>query len=166
MLRRRVKFRPNSLHMPDALDLLIRDLKRLSGSAQVGALDEETARKLAFSEFGTVHAPTRPTLSAATDRAERDIFAAVDRKVAAVLTGKSRTGRAIVQDVGADLAEQVREEIGNNVPPPLAASTIRARQRRGNADTRTLVDSGDMQRGIGVESKDGVGTWPDEDEDE
>lgn len=148
--------------MPDVLDILLRDLKRLSAGAAVGAHDEANAAKLAYAEFGTPIAPARPALSAATDRAQAAVFAAVARKVGAVLDGRSRAGEAIVQDVGADLAEQVRDEIGNNLPPPLADSTIAARRRRGNLSTRTLVDSGDMQAAIKSEARAGENQWPDD----
>lgn len=155
--------------MPDPLDLLLRNLQRLNAATAVGAHDEENARKLAYSEFGSAVEPSqtregaviRPTLSAVTDRSERAISAAIDRKVAAVLDGKTRTGVAIMQDVGADLAEMVREEIGNNTPPPLAPSTVASRRRRGK-DERTLVDSGDMQVSIRAETRDGENVWPDE----
>lgn len=146
--------------MPDPLDLLLRNLQRLSAATAVGAHDEDNAQKLAYSEFGTVNAPARPTLSAVTDRNERAIGAAIDRKVGAVLDGKTRTGVAIMQDVGADLAEMVRDEVGNNTPPPLAPSTAASRRRRGK-DERTLVDSGDMQRGIRAETREGENVWPD-----
>lgn len=149
--------------MPDDLDILLRHLKRASSSVAVGALDGETARKLSYSEFGTVREPARPTLTAATDRAEASIFRAVDRKVHALLDGRATTGRAIMQEVGNELAELVRDEIGNNTPPPLADFTIAARRRRGNFIERTLVDSGDMQRGIKAEVRDGEGGWPDAD---
>lgn len=148
--------------MPDPLDLILRDLRRMSASAAAGAHDEENAKKLAFAEFGTVNAPARPAMSAAVDRSQGAVFASVTRKVAAVFDGQTRSGVAIVTDVGADLAELVRDEIGNNTPPPLAESTIAARRRRGNTSTRTLVDSGDMQRSIKVETREGEDSWPDD----
>lgn len=148
--------------MPDALDIILRDLQRMSAGAAVGAHDEVNATKLKRQEFGTPTIPPRPTLTAATDRAERPIFDAVARKVRAVLDGKSRAGEAIVQDVGADLAEQVRDEIANNVQPPLAESTKASRRRRGK-DDRTLVDSGDMKASIRVETRADEDQWPNED---
>lgn len=137
--------------MTDPLDRIIRDLTRMHGSAAVGALDEENARKLLFSEFGTVTAPPRPTLSVATDAARPSIDRAIASKVGAVLDGKSSaTGVQILGAVGRDLAEQVRERIDNNTPPELAPSTLATRRRRGQGD-RTLVASGDMMRSIDVE---------------
>lgn len=146
--------------MPDALDLLIRDLSRIDARARVGALDEVNATKLAHSEFGTLHAPPRPTISAATDRAEGDIHAAIKRRVLCVIDAtRTVDGKTILGEVGGMLKEQVQEAIGNNTPPPLAPSTLAARRRRGNESTRTLVDTGDMQASITVETKATTKEW-------
>lgn len=147
----------------DDLDRLIRHLSRLPAAARVGALDEENARKLSYSEFGTVTAPPRPALSATTDRNASAVHRAVSRRVGAVIDGKTaQTGEAILGAVGADLAEEVRNAIDSNTPPPLAPSTIAARRRRGNSSDRTLVDTGEMMRSITVDTKAGVGDWQDE----
>lgn len=149
--------------MPDGLDILIRDLQRLNARARVGALDEENAQKLAYQEFGTEQAPARPTLSATTDRAEDDINRAIDRRIKDVIEGKrSATGETIMAEVGSMLAEQVREAIDNNTPPPLAPSTLAARRSRGNDSTRTLVDTGAMRESITTETKAGASEWPGE----
>jgi hypothetical protein len=147
--------------MPDPLDLLIRDLSRIDARARVGALDEENATKLHHSEFGTLHAPPRPTLSAATDRAEGDIHAAIKRRLLGVIDStRTIDGKTILGEVGGMLAEQVKEAIGNNTPPnPLAPPTLAARRRRGNESTRTLVDTGDMQASITVETKASTKGW-------
>ncbi len=147
----------------DDLDRLILRMQRLPASARVGALDEANAQKLAYSEFGTANEPPRPTLSAATDRNVNAVHRAVERRVALVVAGKStQTGQDILADVGQDLAEEVQNEIDGNVQPALAASTLAARRRRGNASERTLVDTGDMLRSIKVEAKRGDDGWPDE----
>lgn len=156
----------------DELDRLIARMSRLDARARVGALDEENARKLSLQEFGSAQDPAgpkgehnviRPTLSAATDRNANAVQRAVDRRIAAVVAGRSaQTGQDILADVAEDLAEEVRNEIDGDVPPPLAPSTLAARRRRGNSSERTLVDSGDMLRSIEVEAKRGDGGWPDE----
>lgn len=144
--------------MHDALDALIARMSRLPASAQVGALDEENAQKLARQEFGTRTAPMRPTLSAATDRAEGAINRAIARRVGMVIDGAdARDGEVLLGEVGEMLAEEVRDAIDNNTPPPLAPSTIANRRRRGNESTRTLVDSGKMRLSIRVETKRGAG---------
>ena len=148
--------------MPDAFDHLVADLKRLNGSARLGALDEVNAQKLAYSEFGTATAPMRPTLSATFDQTKGAMQRSVDRRVAAVLDGKSHaSGRAIVSAVAEEEADLVREAINGDTPPALAASTLAARRRRGNGSTRSLVDTGQMLASIAVESKDDVKPWQD-----
>jgi hypothetical protein len=148
--------------MPDALDQLIRDLSRLDARARAGSLDEENATKLSYSEFGTTTAPMRPTLSAATDRAEGDIARAIDRRVAQVIAGqRTMTGKTLLGEVAGMLQEQVVEAIDGNTPPELAPSTLAARRRRGNESTRTLVDTGAMKASITTEAKDGASDWPD-----
>jgi len=146
----------------DGLDELLRDFKRLDARARTGALDEVNATKLAYQEFGTEHAPARPTLSATTDRAEGDVNAAIKRRVKDIIDGKrSIDGRTLLAEVGGMLAEQVREAIDNNTPPPLADSTLAARRSRGNDSTRTLVDTGAMRASITTEAKGDAGDWPD-----
>lgn len=150
--------------MRDALDQMIVDLARLDGAAEVGALDPETARKLSYAEFGTRKGvPPRPVLTMTTDRLEKAMNRAVDRKVAEVLDGRGRglTGEEIVADVGRDLAEEVRNGIDGDTGEPLAESTKRSRRRRGK-DTRTLVDSGDMMRGIKVRTSADPGGFTDD----
>lgn len=141
--------------MPDLLDKILADLRRLNGSAVVGALDGVNATKMAWQEFGTNRAPARPTLSTTTDAATSSVFRSIQRQVGEVLDGQGRgvTGREIVAGLARDLAEEVQNAIDNNTPPPLAPSTAAARRRAGK-DTRTLVDTGDMLRSIGVETSD------------
>jgi len=155
----------------DALDQLIRDLSRLDARARTGSLDEENATKLALQEFGSTVEPLkerdgavlRPSLSAATDRAEGDINRAIDRRVAQVIHGqRTMTGKTLLGEVAGMLQEQVVEAINGNTPPELAPSTLAARRRRGNESTRTLVDTGDMMASITTEAKDGASDWPDD----
>ncbi len=94
--------------MPDAFDRLVLDLKRMNASARVGALDEANAKKLSYSEFGTVTEPPRPTLSAVFDQTEGAMKRAIDRRLGAVLDGKShKSGEAILAEVAEDEAALV-----------------------------------------------------------
>lgn len=148
--------------MPDAFDRIVADLRRLNGSAQVGALDKATATKLAYSEFGTVTEPPRPTLSAAFDANRGAITRSIDRQVGDVLDGRSEaSGREIMTRTGAALAELVVEAIDGNTPPENAPSTLAAKRRRGQGD-RTLVATGAMRDGIRVETRDDARDWPDD----
>lgn len=148
--------------MPDAFDRLVADLARLNGTARVGALDEENATKLSYSEFGTTTEPPRPTLSATFDQSEAAMRRAIDKRIGAVLDGKSSaSGRVILSEVAEEEAELVREAIDGNTPPPLADSTLAARRRRGNDSDRSLVDTGRMLGSIRVESKNDTKPWDD-----
>lgn len=154
--------------MADDFDRLLADMRRLDGRARVGALDEVNAQKLQWAEFGTVddegqtREPARPTISAAFDRTQATMRRAIDRKIGAVIDGKSEAGgRRILSEVGEDFAEVVREEIDNNVPPVNAPSTLAAKRRAGQGD-RTLVATGSMRDSIRVESKDDAKDWPEE----
>lgn len=148
--------------MPDAFDRLVADMRRLSGSAQVGALDETNAQHLAYSEFGTVNEPPRPTLSAAFDANKGALQRAIDRRVKDVIDGRSEaSGEQIMAAVGEDLRELVVEAIDNNTPPENAPSTLAAKRRKGQGD-RTLVATGAMRDGIKVETKNDARDWPDE----
>jgi hypothetical protein len=143
--------------MPDAFDQLIRDFSALSATADIGALDEATATKLQRTEFGTLTARPRPTLSAATDRNAGAINRAIDSRIKQVIdTRRAMTGETLLGEVGEMLAEEVRDAIDNNTPPPLAASTLAARRKRGNFSARTLVDTGKMRLGIGVKTARGA----------
>jgi len=134
-------------------DQVLRGVGGLSASAVVGALDEENAQKLWWSEMGTPTADPRPTLSVTTDRLRPAIDRAIRTDVQAVLDGRGRgvTGQEMLADVGRDLAEEVQNAIDGNTQPPLAASTLRQRRRRGQGD-RTLVATGEMLRSIKVKT--------------
>lgn len=156
--------------MPDDFDRLLADMKRLDARARVGALDETNAQKLNWMEFGTIdeegeqRIQPRPTITAAFDRTKATMRRAIDRKIGAVIDGKSEAGgRRILSEVGEDFSEVVREEIDNNTPPPLADSTVAQKRRKGQSD-RTLVATGEMRESIRVESKSDSGRWVDDGE--
>ena len=143
----------NTRDIKTGWDQVLRGVGGLSASAVVGALDEENAQKLSWAETGTLTAPPRPTLTVTTDRLRPAINRAIQADVQAVLAGKGRgvTGQEVLADVGRDLAEEVQHAIDGNTQPPLAASTLRQRRRRGQGD-RTLVATGEMLRSIKVET--------------
>lgn len=124
----------------DALDKLLKDLKKLDGEARVGVFDPENAEKMAFAEFGTRTAPPRPVLSATFDRNEKSMERAIDNQIRTVLDGKSKTGDQILGKVGKDLQELVVEQIQGSFGKALKPSTIKGRKSRGNMDTRPLID--------------------------
>jgi len=134
--------------MTDDLDRLAADFGRLSATVVVGARDERSARLLGYAEFGTRTAPARPAVSRAYDAHLGAVDRSIDRAVARVADGVSHaTGTAILHDVGEDLREVFVDALKSNTPPPLAASTLRGRRRRGNLDTRSLIDRSLLQPG-------------------
>ena len=143
----------NTRDVKTGWDQVLRGVGRLSASAVIGALDEENAQKLAYSELGTSTADPRPTLSVTTDRLRPAIYRAIQADVQDVLENKARgaTGQEVLADVGRDLAEEVQNAIDGNTSPPLADSTLRQRRRRGQGD-RTLVATREMLRSIKVET--------------
>lgn len=150
--------------MPDALDRLIVQFGRYDASGRAGVFGpdhEEEAFHLACAEFGTVRGePPRPTVTATWDASEGAVVRSVAARTRAFVDGDITSGEAILRPVVADLAELQREAIGGDTPPPLAESTKAARRRRGNASTRTLVDTGKMQGAVDSETKPGGEGWP------
>lgn len=131
----------------DELDRMIRRLSKLTASVEVGAFDEKNAQKLSYAEFGTRTAPPRPVLSATYDAAEGALDRAIDKGIGQVLDGQDITGGQIMQGVGEDLAELVKEQIHGSFGKSLAPSTLKARRRRGNPDSTTLIDRSSLKPG-------------------
>lgn len=151
--------------MADGLDNLIRLLGRLDASGRAGIMDdEENASKLTFAEFGTVTAPPRPTMGPAYD--EQAITEALAGGMRRAVDGAARggpstlDGQSIVGEAVEALADRIRGNIESNTPPPLAESTIRSRQARGNSSTATLIDTGKMRGAVRSETRRGSKGWP------
>jgi hypothetical protein len=77
----------------------------------------------------------------------------------AAIEGDAHRADQILTAVGIAGRNAVVKKISSNIPPPLKPATIRARQRRSKgskyrrkaataADTRTLVDTGQLRRSI------------------
>lgn len=133
----------------DGFDKLIKRMSKLTAMASVGAMDPESAAKLGYAEFGTSTAAPRPVLTGVTDANKGAINRSLDRAINKVLDGQDRTGQQIMQDVGDQLAELVREEIGgeSRFKKALKPSTIQGRRRRGNTDDTPLVDRSILEDG-------------------
>jgi hypothetical protein len=127
--------------MADDLDRLIEGL--VDASAKVGVInDPANAIKAAAAEFGLGNSPRRSFLDPAAGA-----FEVSDKAADLLVTGGTRE---MLREASDDLADIVVENLMSNTPPPLAASTIAARQRRANPSTRTLVDTWDLVRAIDV----------------
>jgi hypothetical protein len=136
----------------DEMDRLIARLKRGDAVARIGVLDdEEAALHLWWAEFGTLHAPPRPTLTAAYDEAEGALARAMEKGLRRLVFGQASAADGALRPVAEDLLELVVDRVDGNTPPELAPSTIAARRRRDNYSTRTLVDTRHMLESIALD---------------
>lgn len=120
---------------------LMRELE--AESVDVGALDPETAEKLAFAEFGTSRAPARPvirqTLEARRAQLGKTMAAELDAMIA---TGRPR--EKALEAIGTAVAAELRAAIYAFSDPPNAPSTILKKLKND-----PLVDTGRMAERIG-----------------
>jgi hypothetical protein len=131
----------------DDFDRLIRRLEKMNATAEIGAVDEKAAEKLAYAEYGTRTAPARPVLSETYDKSEGAIKRAIDNHLKKVIDGKQETGVQLLESVGEDLLEVVREEMQAGFGKSLKPSTIKGRRHRGNMDTTQLIDPSLLENG-------------------
>lgn len=64
------------------------------------------------------------------------------------LDGRPEQVKNNLNAVGIIASSSVNAKISSNIPPPLAASTLAARRRRGRTGTKTLVDIGQLLKSI------------------
>jgi hypothetical protein len=131
----------------DELDRMIKRFSKLTASVEIGVFDEKNAQKLSYAEFGTRTAPPRPVLSATYDQAESSLDRAIDKALGQVIDGKDMTGGQLLQGVGEDLAELVKDQIHGSFGKALKPSTLKARRKRGNPDSTTLIDRSSLEPG-------------------
>lgn len=92
--------------------------------------------------------PARPTLRPGIRDARVEIERRLRLAGQAALAGKPASVRAQFAAAGQAGASAVKAKINSNVGPPLAASTLAARKRRGVKRTNTLVDTGQMRNAV------------------
>lgn len=92
--------------------------------------------------------PARPTLKPGVRDARVEIERRLRLAGTAALEGKPSSVRAQFAAAGQAGASAVKAKINSNVGPPLAASTLAARKRRGLKRTNTLVDTGQMRNAV------------------
>lgn len=146
----------------DNTSLITRRLNGATGRRAIAGIfspgREEEAAKLGYQEFST-RAPgsvQRQTVAPAFDQGEegvvRDLAANIDDAVDGSLTP------GLVPELTAQmLADNIRERIESNTPPPLQESTKAARRHRGITGTRTLIAAGDMLKAVEHDVRDGAG---------
>lgn len=92
--------------------------------------------------------PARPFMR----RTVEEKKAAWAKAAAQLMTGHPQGAEAALHIVGEIMAKDIQATIESTVPPPLKASTIAAKRRRGKKNpTQTLIDSGAMQEAVAFE---------------
>lgn len=96
--------------------------------------------------------PERPFIRGTFEKEQAALAAVATKAGAGVMSGRLSNGRAL-DLLGGWGAGAVKKYIarGAPIPPPLAASTIEARRRRGAYSTRPLADRGHLLNSINHE---------------
>jgi phage gpG-like protein len=92
--------------------------------------------------------PARPFMEPGIEEAKPEIGDGFQKAGVAALEGKSDVMMKSLHGIGIRASTSVRNKINEGIPPPLAASTIAARKRRGRTGTKPLVDTGAMRNSI------------------
>ena len=101
-------------------------------------------------EFGVpeMNIPARPTIIPGVRACQAKVAAYLKvAGLAAVSADQARVDRAL-NAAGLTAQASIRNEFLNNQFPPLAASTIAARLRRGRTGTRPLIDTAQFRNSI------------------
>jgi hypothetical protein len=86
----------------------------------------------------------RPGISDAQDKIARQLGNAAE----AAIEGDASSAETSLESAGLVAQNAVRNKINTGDFTPLAASTIRARKRRGRSGTRPLIDTGSLRNSI------------------
>ena len=92
--------------------------------------------------------PQRQFLEPGIKDANAGIVVRMTKAAQGALDGQPDVVMNNLNAVGIIAASSVKMKISSNIPPPLAASTLAARRRRGRTGTRTLIDTGQLRNSI------------------
>lgn len=98
-----------------------------------------------WNEFGTRNIPERSFFRSTMDENVSKINAWREAAVDKILRGGSV--EEALRDIGFKIMVLIQNKIKSNVPPPLAPSTVRAKEEKGRPPV-TLIDSGLMLRSV------------------
>ncbi len=98
-----------------------------------------------FHEFGTATIPERSFIRAWYDESQAQIMAAFRAVMKSVARGEITQAQAFAQ-LGSLFVGQIQERIVNQIPPPLAESTILAK-----GSSTPLIDTGQLRASITFE---------------
>lgn len=99
-----------------------------------------------WNEFGTSTSPERSFLRSAIDDNASELNAYREELLANIIF-KGWTIEKALEALGIRIQFLIQNKIKSNIPPPLSASTIASKKRKGVAPV-TLIDSGLMLRSI------------------
>ncbi len=92
--------------------------------------------------------PARPVMEPGIQAAKGKIVNDFKSGARAALAGSGEGVQRALHRAGIDAADSIRGKINDGPPPPLAASTIAARKRRGHESEKTLVESAQMRNAV------------------
>jgi hypothetical protein len=92
--------------------------------------------------------PARPSMEPGIKDAQSAITKRFRNAGEAALDGKPDVTMKEFHAAGLAAELSIKNKINSNIPPPLAASTLAARRRRGHSSTRTLVEFGEMRNAV------------------
>ncbi|HVI10225.1 MAG TPA: hypothetical protein VND65_18185 [Candidatus Binatia bacterium] len=96
----------------------------------------------------TQNIPARPFAEPGIEAAKVEIGDGFQKAGLAALDGKPDVMMKNLHAIGIRASTSIRNKINEGIPPPLAASTIRARKRRGRTGTKPLVDTAQMRNAV------------------
>lgn len=92
--------------------------------------------------------PARPFLMPGVEKALPQAINQLKRGGERALSGESTAADTALHAAGLIAQSSVRATIVAVIPPPLAESTIKARQRRGRTGTTPLLDTGQLRNAV------------------
>lgn len=92
--------------------------------------------------------PARQFLEPGIKDAQDGITVRMTKAAQGALDGQPDVVKNNLNAVGIIASSSVKLKINSNIPPPLGASTLAARRRRGRTGTHTLVDTGQLRNSI------------------
>ena len=103
-----------------------------------------------ISQFGSPpqNIPARPWLDVGVKDVQNGITQQFQKAGEAALDGKSDVALKRFHAAGIIAVSGVKARINSNIPPPLAASTLASRRRRGHSGTRTLIETAQFRNSV------------------
>ena len=112
------------------------------GSARHSGSRQSVAQIASYHEWGTPNIPRRSMLDDWMVKRAKEIVAATNKIGAEVLDGRATMTQALGR-LGVFAQGDIQARIARGIPPPLAASTIRAK-----GSSKQLIDTGQMRGSV------------------